>query len=80
MLDSFHYESTDSEIVSGPAVQDSQLKEDLADAMRDCAPVAIQRESGKRIFVIVERFGYYFFFFVIEFYIYKKITKTNAHS
>lgn len=41
LLDSFHYESTDSEVISGP---DSQLKEDLADAMRDCAPII--RESG----------------------------------
>lgn len=46
LFDSFHYESTDSEpIIVGP---DSQLKEDLADAMRDCAPQI--RESGEFFF------------------------------
>lgn len=62
LLDSFHYESTDSDIVlSGP---DSQLKEDLADAMQDCAPISMERESGKLIFdlsviffCIILRFG-----------------------
>lgn len=44
LLDSFHYESTDSDVVIGP---DSQLKEDLADAMRDCATIPINRETGE---------------------------------
>lgn len=44
-MDSFHYESTESDIVLGP---DSQLREDLADAMRDCAAVPIGRDSGER--------------------------------
>ncbi|KAL7029571.1 hypothetical protein ACKWTF_006290 [Chironomus riparius] len=44
LLDSFHYESTDSEIISGP---DSQLREDLADAMRDCPAIPLaNRDSG----------------------------------
>lgn len=43
-MDSFHYESTDSDIIVGP---DTQLKEDLADAMRDCATVPNNRESGE---------------------------------
>lgn len=45
LLDSFHYESTDSDIVMGP---ESQLREDLADAMRDCAAVGVSRDSGER--------------------------------
>lgn len=45
LMDSFHYESTDSDIVMGP---DSQLREDLADAMKDCAAVPISRDSGER--------------------------------
>ena len=47
LFDSFHYESTDSDIVVGP---DSQLKEDLADAMRDCATLPANnnnRETGE---------------------------------
>ena len=47
LFDSFHYESTDSDIVVGP---DSQLKEDLADAMRDCATLPTNnnnRETGE---------------------------------
>lgn len=44
LMDSFHYESTDSDVVIGP---DSQLREDLADAMKDCATVPISRDSGE---------------------------------
>lgn len=43
-MDSFHYESTDSDVVIGP---DSQLREDLADAMKDCAAIPIARDSGE---------------------------------
>lgn len=45
LMDSFHYESVDSDVVIGP---DSQLREDLADAMKDCATIPISRDSGKR--------------------------------
>lgn len=49
LFDSFHYESTDSEVISGP---DSQLKEDLADAMRDCPAIPMcSRESGEHFFI-----------------------------
>lgn len=44
LMDSFHYESTDSEIIIGP---ESQLREDLADAMKDCAAIPVIRDSGK---------------------------------
>lgn len=44
-MDSFHYESTDSDILMGP---DSQLREDLADAMRDCAAGGVNRDSGEQ--------------------------------
>jgi hypothetical protein len=45
LFDSFHYESTDTEVISGP---DSQLREDLADAMRDCPALPLaNRDSGK---------------------------------
>ncbi|CRK91183.1 CLUMA_CG004867, isoform A [Clunio marinus] len=44
LLDSFHYESTDSDIIMGP---ESQLREDLADAMKDCATVPVGRDSGR---------------------------------
>lgn len=57
LFDSFHYESTDTEIISGP---DSQLREDLADAMRDCPAIPLtNRDSGKSkltIFLAVRYF------------------------
>lgn len=45
MTDSFHYESIDSDIIIGP---ESQLREDLADAMKDCATAPVGRDSGER--------------------------------
>lgn len=45
LTDSFHYESIESEVIVGPELQ---LREDLADAMKDCAAVAISRDSGKQ--------------------------------
>lgn len=45
MTDSFHYESIDTDVIIGP---ESQLREDLADAMKDCAIVPVGRDSGER--------------------------------
>jgi hypothetical protein len=47
LLDTFHYENTDSDIIMGP---ESQLRHDLADAMKDCAAVPVSRDSGERKF------------------------------
>lgn len=44
-MDSFHYESTELDVVIGP---ESQLREDLADAMKDCAAITASHDSGKR--------------------------------
>lgn len=43
-MDSFQYESTDVDVVLKP---DSQLREDLADAMKDCATISVNHDSGE---------------------------------
>lgn len=43
-MDSFQYENTDVEVVVKP---DSQLREDLADAMKDCATISVNHDSGE---------------------------------
>lgn len=43
-MDSFQYENTDVDIVIKP---DSQLREDLADAMKDCATISVNHDSGE---------------------------------
>ena len=65
LMDSFHYESTDSDVVIGP---DSQLREDLADAMKDCATVPISRDSGEHrqqvsLISFLLRFGFSFHYY-----------------
>lgn len=44
LLDSFQYENSDEDIVIKP---DSQLREDLADAMKDCAAISVNHDSGE---------------------------------
>jgi hypothetical protein len=44
-MDSFQYERTELDVKIGP---ESQLREDLADAMKDCAAVPVSHDSGKR--------------------------------
>lgn len=45
-MDSFQYENTDVDVVLKP---DSQLREDLADAMKDCATISVNHDSGEFI-------------------------------
>lgn len=61
-MDSFHYESTELDVVIGP---DSQLREDLADAMKDCATVPISRDSGEHQRQVSLKFP----FFAVRFFL-----------
>lgn len=44
LMDSFQYENSDVDVAIKP---DSQLREDLADAMKDCATISVNHDSGE---------------------------------
>lgn len=49
LTDSFQYETNELDVIK----PDSQLREDLADAMKDCATISASRDSGE----LVSRFA-----------------------